>query len=101
MSLTNDELKRVAGLARLHVEESEMEGFRAKISAVLEYVAKLEELNTDGIPEIMNGAGELNAFREDEPEPSLPSDRAQLIAAFPRRQGDLLEVPAVFESRNE
>lgn len=101
MSLTNDELKRVAMLARLHVEESEMEGFRAKIGAVLEYVAKLEELNTDGVPEIANGAGELNSFREDEPTPCLPSDRDAMIAAFPRRQGDLLEVPAVFESRKD
>lgn len=99
--LTNDELKRLARLSRVRVEESELDGFRDKIGAVIAYIDKLKELDTEGVPEIANGAGETNTFRDDVIEGCTPAERERLLAAFPRRFGDLLEVQAVFESRAE
>lgn len=96
--ITNDDIKRLAGLSRLQVEEGELEGMRNKIGSVLSYVEKLQELDTAGVPEIANGAGETNTFREDVPVPS--SEHHRLVAAFPRRLGDLMEAPAAI-SRKE
>ena len=101
MTLTNDELKRLARLARVQVQESELDGFRQKIGAVIEYINTLQEIDTEGIPEIANGAGDTNTFREDVPVACSEEERQRLLAAFPRRFGDLLEVQAVFESRHE
>lgn len=101
MALTNEELKRLARLSRVRVTDDELDGFRSKIGAVIEYVAKLKELDTTGIPEIANGAGDTNTFRDDVPENCSEAERARLLGAFPRRMGDLLEVQAVFESRTE
>ncbi len=101
MPLTNDELKRLARLARVRVEESELDGFRDKISAVIQYVAKLQEVDTEGVPEIAHGAGETNTFRDDVVEGCAPQEREHLLAAFPHRFGDLLEVQGVFETRTE
>ncbi len=95
--ITDDDIKKLAALSRLGVEDAELEGMRAKIGSVLSYVEKLQELDTAGVPEIANGAGETNTFREDAP---VPSDRARLVAAFPRRLGDLMEAPAAI-SRKE
>lgn len=95
--ITDDDIKKLATLSRLGVEESELEGMRNKIGSVLSYVEKLQELDTTGVPEIANGAGETNTFREDVP---VASERDRLIAAFPRRLGDLMEAPAAI-SRKE
>ena len=96
--ITNDDIKKLAGLSRLQVEERELEGMRNKIGSVLSYVEKLQELDTTGVPEIANGAGETNTFREDVPVASV--DHHRLVAAFPRRLGDLMEAPAAI-SRKE
>ncbi len=111
MSLSNDELKHLAQLARLRIEDGELDGYRDKIGAVIEYVDQLRELDTRGVPEIAsagggsafgeNGAGEINAFRDDVVADCPEDVRARLLAAFPRRAGDLLEVQAVFENRDE
>ncbi len=95
--ITDDDIKKLANLSRLGVEDGELEGMRNKIGSVLSYVEKLQELDTTGVPEIANGAGETNTFREDVP---VASDPARLIAAFPHRLGDLMEAPAAI-SRKE
>lgn len=96
--ITDDDIKKLATLSRLGVEEGELEGMRSKIGSVLSYVEKLQELNTEGVPEITNGAGETNTFRED--VPVVSSNRDRLVAAFPHRLGDLMEAPAAI-SRKE
>ncbi len=95
--ITDDDIKKLAHLSRLGVEEGELAGMREKIGSVLSYVEKLQELDTAGVPEIANGAGETNTFREDVPVASEPD---RLVAAFPRRLGNLMEAPAAI-SRKE
>lgn len=94
--LTNDELKRLAVLSRLRLDDAALDDMRAKVGSIIEYVDKLQEVDTEGVPEIANGVEQTDVFRDDVPEGCTAEDRARLVDAFPRRTGDLLEVQAVF-----
>ncbi len=99
--LTDTDLLHIAKLARLRVEPEELPRYSEQVGSILEYVAKLQELDTEGVPELAHGAGLSNVFRVDEVISSDPDVKARIIAAFPHKEGDLLEVPAVFSDRTE
>ena len=69
MSLTNDDVLKIANLARLALTEEELEHYGAQLSAVLDYAARLNELDLSGIePSPHSGAGPAirqNVMRED------------------------------------
>jgi aspartyl-tRNA(Asn)/glutamyl-tRNA(Gln) amidotransferase subunit C len=67
----------------------------AQLSAILDYVAQLRQLDTAGVEPLAHPLPVQNVFRPDDPAPSLPADEA--LANAPRRLGDYFGVPAVFE----
>ncbi len=101
MGISNEDISHIARLARLRVEPEELPRYAEQLGSILEYVTKLTELDTEGVAELAHGAGLSNVFREDVAVPCDPEVRARIVAAFPHREGDLLEVPAVFEDRSE
>ena len=100
MKLTREEVLKIAKLARLHLEEGDVEMYRETLGSILGYVEKLQELNTDDVPEFQHAAGGVNVFREDVVEHCEPDIRRRAIENFSEREGDLLKVQAVFENRN-
>ncbi len=101
MSLSNEEIRHIAKLARLHIEEEEIEDYREKLESILEYVEKLQELNTDDVPELQHAADVSNVFRDDEIGGCDSAIRERIVDNFSNREGDLLKVQAVFENRTE
>lgn len=99
--ITNDQVSHIARLARLRVEPENVAKTAQELESILGYVAKLQELNTEGVPELAHGDGLTNVFRVDVAAGCDQDERARVIAAFPHREGDLLEVPAVFADRTE
>jgi len=100
MTLTIDEVKNIAKLARLHLTDTEIEQYKEQLSSILDYVAKLQEVNTDDVPELQHALGISNVFRDDVEEQSDESTRKSAIKNFSNNNGDLLEVQSVF-GRNE
>jgi aspartyl-tRNA(Asn)/glutamyl-tRNA(Gln) amidotransferase subunit C len=98
MALTNEEVLHIAKLARLQIDPEELDTYRDQLVAILGYVAKLQEVDTTGAAEAVRGVFDTNVFRKDEIEGCGPDVRGRIIEAFPRRQGDLLEVQAVFST---
>ncbi len=96
MSLTRDEVRKVARLARLEIAEEEIEVFQAQLSAILDYVAQLQRLDTSQIEELAHPLPLSNVFRPDEERPSLSVDEA--LQNAPQRLGDYFAVPAIFGS---
>ena len=94
MSLSLDEVRKVAKLARLEMSEAELARMQPQLTAILDYVAQLQQLNTDGVEPLAHPLPIQNVFRKDEPAPSLPMDEA--LANAPNRIGDYFGVPAVF-----
>jgi aspartyl-tRNA(Asn)/glutamyl-tRNA(Gln) amidotransferase subunit C len=95
MSLTLDQVRWVAHLARLDLDESELETITRQLSAILEYVDQLQKINTDQVEPLAHPLPIHNVFREDEPAPCLTVDAA--LQNAPDRRGDFYGVPAVLE----
>ena len=73
MGLTREEVRRIAALARLRLEPGEEERLAGELSAILDYVRQLEELDVAGVEPMTHAlaAGET-PFREDAVLPGLP-----------------------------
>lgn len=101
MSLTSDEIRHIAKLSRLHLTETEVEQYKNQLGSILEYVSKLQELNTDDVPELQHAIEVTNVFREDVEEGCELDVRKRALDNFSDRNGDLLQVQAVFDGRTE
>jgi aspartyl-tRNA(Asn)/glutamyl-tRNA(Gln) amidotransferase subunit C len=95
MSLTADQVRWVAHLARLELSDAELATMTRQLSSILDYFAQLQQVNTDGVEPLVHAIEAHNIFRADEPTPSLPVDAA--LANAPERRGDFYSVPAVLE----
>ncbi|MGE5582688.1 MAG: Asp-tRNA(Asn)/Glu-tRNA(Gln) amidotransferase subunit GatC [Bacillota bacterium] len=95
MSLSKDEVEHVARLARLELDEVEKEEFTAELNKILDFVAKLNQLDTRNIEPTAHPITVTNVFRPDRVEPSLPSDLA--LANAPEREDDFFKVPKILE----
>ncbi len=91
MAISRDEVLHVARLARLELSEAEVERFGEQLSAILEAVSKVQELDLSGVAPTSHPHDVVNVWREDAPRPSLSLDEA--FANAPDRDGDLFRVP--------
>ena len=95
MKITRDQVEQVAMLARLELTAAETEMLTGQMDAILAYVEKLNELNTDGIIPTAHAVPVENAFRVDEVRPSIGVDNA--LANAPDRVEEFFRVPKVIE----
>ncbi|MDR2551267.1 MAG: Asp-tRNA(Asn)/Glu-tRNA(Gln) amidotransferase subunit GatC [Desulfobulbus sp.] len=93
MKITRDEVRHVAKLARLDLSGAEVDRMTGQLNVILNYVAKLDELDTDGVAVTTHTQQVVNAFRDDEVRPSLP--REQALANGPEQNGESFVVPRV------
>lgn len=95
MSLDLDQVRRIASLARIRLEESELGQAQAELNGILGWIEQLQAVDTDGI-EPMAGGGAV-ALR---PRPDVVTDGGQaerVLANAPDRQGEYFGVPKVVE----
>jgi len=76
MTLSLAEVDHVAELAKLGLSVEEKQALREQLSAILEYFAKLQELDTEAIPPTATVLPVHSVLRADEPGPSLPREDA-------------------------
>ena len=94
-TLTREEVEKVAVLARLKLSDAELDMFTAQLGKVLEYVAILNEVNTDDVEPMAHAVEMKNVFRDDLPTPSL--SREQALANAPKTDGKFFLVPQILE----
>jgi aspartyl-tRNA(Asn)/glutamyl-tRNA(Gln) amidotransferase subunit C len=75
--------------------DAEVERFQVQLERILEYMDKLNELNTEKVEPMASVMGLSNAFREDAIRPSLACEQA--LANAPERTADSFKVPAMVE----
>jgi aspartyl-tRNA(Asn)/glutamyl-tRNA(Gln) amidotransferase subunit C len=95
LKITEDQVIHVAKLARLRLEPKELARFQKDISAILEYMDVLNEVNTIGVKPTFHAHSITDALRDDDPERSQSIDDALLNA--PQVRGDTLAVPKIIE----
>ncbi len=95
MSISRDDAAQVAKLARLELSESELSALAGQLSAILDYVAVLDELDVSAVEPMVHAVELSNVLRPDEPRPSLP--RAAALSNAPKTDGKHFLVPAIIE----
>jgi aspartyl-tRNA(Asn)/glutamyl-tRNA(Gln) amidotransferase subunit C len=91
VAITREEVLHVAKLARLELTDEEVERLTGQLSAILEAVSKVSELDLTDVPPTSHPLAVVNTWDEDEPRPSLELD--ETFANAPARDGDLFRVP--------
>lgn len=97
MRLSIEQIEEIAKLARLALSEKEKKMYAEQLSVVLDYVEKLNEVNTDGVPETCQVTGLEDVVRGDKVEECDVEVEKKLIELFPEKIGRLLKVRAVFD----
>jgi len=92
MAITRDEVLHVARLARLALTEDEIAKFQEQLSAILEAVSKVDELDLSDVEPTAHPLDLSNVWAADEPQPSLPLEDA--LANAPDREDGYFRVPA-------
>ncbi len=95
MSLSKEEIRHVARLARLELNQDETEEFTWQINEILSFVEKLNQLDTTGIEPMAHAISVNNVFRKDQKQASLPIEEA--LANAPERIEDFFKVPKTLE----
>jgi aspartyl-tRNA(Asn)/glutamyl-tRNA(Gln) amidotransferase subunit C len=96
MALVSEEqVTHVARLARLRLTPEETARMAVELSAILDYVRKLSELDTTDVAPTAHVQVQALPFRADDPRPSLPHDEA--LAEAPRSAHDGFAVPGFIE----
>ncbi len=95
MILSREEVAHIAQLARLELSAEELERTREQLSAILEYAARLQMLDTSSTPPTASVLPPQARLRADEPTAGLPPD--QLLANAPDSADGQFRVPPVFD----
>lgn len=95
MKIARQEVEHVAVLARLALDESELDQLTGQMNQILSYVDKLDELDTDGIVPTAHAVPVENAFREDVVRPSIGNDKA--LKNAPAAENNCFHVPKIIE----
>ncbi len=96
MALSTEEVRRIAALARLRLSPEEEIRLAGELSAILDYVRQLEELDVSGIEPMTHAlAAAETPFREDAVLGCLSPEEA--LANAPARAGNFFQVPRIIE----
>jgi aspartyl-tRNA(Asn)/glutamyl-tRNA(Gln) amidotransferase subunit C len=95
MSLTREEIEHIAELARLELTEDEKSLYREQLSAILDYAARLQTLDTSQIAPTSNVLAKRAVLREDKSVPGLNLE--DVLKNAPHADKDQFRVPPVME----
>ena len=88
-----DDVRKVAQLARLELAEATIATYTTQLERILDYVAQLETVDTEGVPPTTRAVEVVNVTREDRIERTPV--REELLDQAPEREGDFFRVPRI------
>jgi aspartyl-tRNA(Asn)/glutamyl-tRNA(Gln) amidotransferase subunit C len=95
MPLSREEVEHIAKLARLDLTPEQQARYREQLSQILDFVAKLSELDTTAVPPTAGGGLKQMRFRLDESHPGLPVE--SLLQNAAETEDHQFKIPPVFE----
>lgn len=95
MSVSNDEVKKIAKLARLRLTDAEVALYGGQLSKILDSMAELSKADTRGVAPTTSVLGAVNVMRDDAPSPF--KDTEALLSNAPERDGPYFKVRKVIE----
>ncbi len=97
MALTRAQVQHIAELARLELSEDELNRMTEQLSAILDYAARLQELDTEAISPTASVVPLENVLREDTISPSLPREAVLANAPDKDDKGEFFRVRAILK----
>tara|TARA_B100000902_G_scaffold121927_1_gene122015 strand:- start:1895 stop:2188 length:294 start_codon:yes stop_codon:yes gene_type:complete len=91
--ISSDEVKKVAQLARLELNESEIHKHAEQLEKILEYIKQLEKINTENIACTTRAIEVVNVLRKDEKKDYEDSD--ELLDLAPSIENKYFKVPKI------
>lgn len=96
--ISKKEVKYIADLARIELTEDETQKYERELSGILEFVEKLNEVDTKNLEPMAGGTSLVNITRADEQEDkNLEERQAMIIGQVPARKDKWVQVKAIFE----
>jgi len=95
MSLTADDVKKIAHLARVGIDDQDIQSYAKDLSGMLELMVQMSELNTDGIMPMAHPLDQVQRLRPD--VVTEHDQREQFQAIAPQVEAGLYLVPKVIE----
>jgi len=95
-SITEKEVEHIAELARIKLTEKEKDKMTKELGAILGYIDKLKEVNTEGVEPIAHITGLTDIFRKDDnPREPDPENIKRLMEQAPERKDNFVKVKEV------
>ena len=91
--ITEEEVKKVAHLARLELNENEINNHAEQLEKILDYIRQLEKIDTDDVPCTTRAIEVVNVFRKDEKRKSDCNE--ELLELGPSREENFFKVPKI------
>ncbi len=91
--ISADDVRKVAQLARLDLPEERIATYTGQLERILDYVAHLQAVDTEGVPPTTRAVEVVNVTREDKVTPTPV--REALLDLAPQREGDFFRVPRI------
>lgn len=95
MTISINEMKQTAELARIDLTEDEAELYAKQLGAIIEQAAKLRDLNTEDIVPTTHGLISSNVMRDDEQRSSWPMEK--MMQNVPEAEDNQIKVPAILD----
>ncbi|MBL1209327.1 Asp-tRNA(Asn)/Glu-tRNA(Gln) amidotransferase subunit GatC [Geminocystis sp. GBBB08] len=93
MSISKEEVRKVANLARLEITPAQEEEFGTQLNAIFDYFEQLRELNTDNVEATIRAIDVSNITRKD--QQITYTDRESLFHCAPETEEDFFRVPKI------
>ena len=91
--INKEEVKKVAHLARLELNDHEINNHAEQLEKILEYIKQLEKIDTDGVSSTTRAIEVINVLRKDEKKNSDCTD--ELLELAPSREDKFFKVPKI------
>ena len=91
--ITKEEVKKVAHLARLELNENEINNHAEQLEKILDYIRQLEKIDTDDVPCTTRAFEVVNVFRKDEKKNS--DCKEELLELGPSSENNCFKVPKI------
>ena len=93
--ISRDQVSKVAQLAKLKLNEEQIDNHAIQIEKILDYINQLEKIDTNNVPCTTRAIEVLNVFRTDIQEKY--KDREDILKLAPSREDDFFKVPKIIK----
>ena len=100
--ISDKEIRHIASLARIKIDEKEEKGLKKDLSSILEYIEKLNEVDTTEVQPLYQTTGLVNSFRDDEPRGEFKMDEnlnEKLVGQAPHSENRFIKVKSVLSRK--